>query len=120
MTDRRNTTEAQQAFLLEVRPLPSERANVFACRMGQAWMPTLVALIVGIVVVFFGRSFFPDVDATRRPDKPALIEFAQQRGRLNEPLQPPPTAENLDQVKVQLGKKLFHDPQLSANGTVAC
>lgn len=37
-----------------------------------------------------------------------------------EPIQPVPLTINLDERKVDLGNTLFHDAQLSSNGTVSC
>ena len=37
-----------------------------------------------------------------------------------EPISPIPTKVNLDPAKVALGDRLFHDPQLSSDGTVSC
>ena len=39
---------------------------------------------------------------------------------LDEPIKPIPTKLELNHNKVQLGKKLFHDPQLSKDGTISC
>src|SRR5215212_5030000 len=96
MSDRCKTAELQKALLPERRPLPSERARIFACRTGQAWMPTLAALIVGIALVFLCRSFFPDLGTTRAPSKPKLIAVSQQHVRLNEPVQSLHTAAHLN------------------------
>lgn len=38
----------------------------------------------------------------------------------NEPIRPIPKSVDLDPRKVDLGRLLFHDPQLSKDGTVAC
>jgi len=38
----------------------------------------------------------------------------------SEPIQPLPLTVNLDPEKVALGRKLFHDPQLSADNTISC
>ena len=37
-----------------------------------------------------------------------------------EPISPIPQQVQVDKKKVQLGKKLFHDPRLSANNTISC
>jgi cytochrome c peroxidase len=53
---------------------------------------------------------------------PAPVEAATAMDMNNEPIKPlPPVSElNLDPKKVVLGKRLFHDPILSADGTVSC
>lgn len=38
----------------------------------------------------------------------------------DEPVQPLPAPREPDRAKVALGKRLFHDPKLSANGAVTC
>ena len=38
----------------------------------------------------------------------------------NEPIKPIPQALNLNQNKVELGAKLFHDPRLSSNHKISC
>jgi len=39
---------------------------------------------------------------------------------LNEPIKPLPAVANQDPARVVLGRQLFHDPRLSANGRVSC
>jgi cytochrome c peroxidase len=43
-----------------------------------------------------------------------------QWGFSAEPISPLPLTLELDEHKVQLGEKLFHDPRLSKSGTIAC
>lgn len=38
----------------------------------------------------------------------------------NEPIQPIPLTINLDKDKVELGRKLFHDPRLSKDNSISC
>lgn len=40
--------------------------------------------------------------------------------RVDEPIQPLPQVTDLDHRKVALGRQLFHDPGLSANGRISC
>jgi cytochrome c peroxidase len=58
------------------------------------------------------------------PGKPeaALAQVASERAvlRSGEPIQAIPVAPELDAVKVALGKRIFHDPQLSKNNTISC
>ncbi len=49
-----------------------------------------------------------------------LIAKDHPNWRTNEPITPIPNISHLDPKKVELGKKLFHDPKLSADGSVAC
>src|SRR5215475_12031972 len=39
---------------------------------------------------------------------------------LDEPIKPLQSAPKLDPARVEIGRKLFHDPRLSANGKLAC
>lgn len=39
---------------------------------------------------------------------------------LDEPIKPLPAMTNQDPARTQLGRELFHDPRLSANGSVSC
>lgn len=54
--------------------------------------------------------------------KPALAQSSSVNATLSsgEPIQPIPAASNLDPVKVALGRRLFHDPQLSKDNTISC
>jgi len=55
----------------------------------------------------------------------ACLIFAANRGiagerRTHEPIRPLTEAEGLDVRKVELGRRLFHDPILSGDGTISC
>src|SRR5205085_11896897 len=39
---------------------------------------------------------------------------------LNEPIKPIPDSLNIDPAKAEIGRQLFHDVRLSANGAVSC
>jgi cytochrome c peroxidase len=41
-------------------------------------------------------------------------------GALNEPLKPLPAVPSLDPLRVEIGRRLFNDSQLSVTGTVSC
>ena len=65
-------------------------------------------------------------DSGCRPSKPSnwipLVTWLVlgNAGFCAEPLEPLPTQMDLDPAKVALGKRLFHDPRLSKDGTVSC
>ena len=40
--------------------------------------------------------------------------------RTNEPIQPLPESVDVDRAKASLGRRLFHDPRLSKDGTISC
>ena len=53
------------------------------------------------------------------PEGPALSILGEV-AVAEEPIQPIPLVINLDERKVALGRDLFHDPQLSSDGSVSC
>jgi cytochrome c peroxidase len=124
MKNQPTRNETQQAFLLEAQSLPNKVADssiAIKWRRGQAWLPALVAIAIGLALAYFGRSLLPDTQPTpRHNEQPSPGSAPQPHGRLNEPLQPLPPVAELNPNQVRLGEKLFHDPHLSANGTVAC
>jgi cytochrome c peroxidase len=68
--------------------------------MGSPWAPKI--LRVGVLVISLGIAC-PVVAVPR-----------------DEPIKPLPFATQQDPVRVALGRRLFHDPRLSANDRVAC
>ena len=50
----------------------------------------------------------------------ATPRFSDGAAGNREPISPIPQEVNADPAKVALGKQLFHDPRLSADGTVSC
>ena len=61
---------------------------------------------------------------TPRTSAPAAYQDpatdAQSAAFLDEPLQPIPPAATFDRRKVELGKRLFYDPRLSHDNSIAC
>jgi cytochrome c peroxidase len=55
-----------------------------------------------------GETGFPNVQSTTREQSSAILPI------------PVPSPEELQSGKVLLGEKLFHDPRLSADGTISC
>src|SRR5215475_12031969 len=49
-----------------------------------------------------------------------VIARAGVAAPLDEPIKPLQGAPKLDPARVEIGRKLFHDPRLSANGKLAC
>lgn len=49
-----------------------------------------------------------------------MLPYCFAADRANEPLKPIPDTITLDSKKVKLGKRLFHDKQLSADDTISC
>jgi cytochrome c peroxidase len=70
-------------------------------------------LITGII----GRTVALSIAALWQSQLPATGEFAPSGA---EPISPVPSGEALDAAKLALGEKLFRDPILSGNGTLAC
>lgn len=58
--------------------------------------------------------------ALRNPTSISLSDPLVSAAVAAEPIQPIPLKVELDGRKVELGFDLFHDPQLSTNGTVSC
>ena len=50
----------------------------------------------------------------------ALCLVSPAYGEAAEPIKPVPTVIEVDEAKVELGRKLFHDPRLSKNDTISC
>ncbi len=50
----------------------------------------------------------------------ALCLVSAEYGAAAEPIKPVPTVIEVDEAKVELGRKLFHDPRLSKNDTISC
>ncbi|NET33032.1 MAG: cytochrome-c peroxidase [Cyanothece sp. SIO1E1] len=54
-------------------------------------------------------------------EQPSVASYKSQLvATVNEPIQPIPLKIELDQAKVELGQKLFHDPQLSYDNSISC
>lgn len=75
----------------------------------------LGALFCLAILVAWGFSQFWQTT----PEEPALSGFGEVVV-VEEPIQPIPLKLDLDDQKVALGSDLFHDPQLSSNGTISC
>ena len=83
---------------------------------GENWA-FLVFLIFLLVLagLTLWLSFFKHSDSSPSPvQKPSAAFF------IDEPIQPVPFPPELDQRKVALGKRLFHETKLSGDNTVSC
>ncbi|NJO42403.1 MAG: c-type cytochrome [Cyanobacteria bacterium CRU_2_1] len=75
--------------------------------------------VLPVIVVCLGILFswqyaqVPDLSAIPNVDSPIVV-------MVNESIEPLPQQIDLNQDKIMLGNKLFHDPRLSHNNTVAC
>src|SRR5947207_15976805 len=78
------------------------------------WMFTISALLV---VFFLAIALW---QGTQHQTSAAVMYFAGPGEAVNEPIQPIPLKVELDQNKVALGKRLFNEPLLSADNTIAC
>ena len=76
---------------------------------------------LGFVVIAGAAAFlwilFPskEIRSKKAADTPQIPEKI-----INEPVQPIPLSLSLDEKRVALGRKLFHETQISKNGTVSC
>ena len=78
---------------------------------------TLVTMVVLVAVPWFilrDGSAAGLVSSTVGVDPPARAWLR------HEPISPIPPAGSLDPAKVALGRRLFHEPRLSADNTVSC
>ncbi|MGB0383388.1 MAG: cytochrome-c peroxidase [Ardenticatenaceae bacterium] len=81
-----------------------------------------VYLIIGIFILFsIGGVVWQQNQIPAELDLTSL-DNAALSSVLNEPIEPIPSQLDveLDEKKVELGNKLFHDPRLSADNTIAC
>jgi cytochrome c peroxidase len=74
-----------------------------------------------IILIFFcfGLMFLWNRSQSSHAIKAPTTETVEPRW-WNEPIHPIPLAVELDEKKVALGERLFHDPQLSRDNTVSC
>ncbi|MEM8723483.1 MAG: cytochrome-c peroxidase [Cyanobacteria bacterium P01_G01_bin.39] len=79
----------------------------------------LLALLFGLAIFAawgIQQLRFPETKPASESESFFEIEVAVAA----EPISPIPTKVNLDPAKVDLGNQLFHDPQLSSDGSVSC
>jgi cytochrome c peroxidase len=75
--------------------------------------PAAASAGAALLLGFAGTVHGADLPATQSTNGPLVV-------RAREPIRPIPQTMTVNLAKVALGKKLFHDPVLSANRTVAC
>lgn len=75
--------------------------------------------ICAILVTFLAAVLWKHPEMTERSGA-VPVEPEPVGVEVNEPIQPVPLHIQLDAGKVALGEKLFYDPQLSHNNTIAC
>ncbi|MBI4322919.1 MAG: cytochrome-c peroxidase [Candidatus Omnitrophica bacterium] len=73
-----------------------------------------VCLVGGVLWRLFPVPSTPQQVTAQTP------QWAPEQAVITEPIQPIPVRVTLDQRKVALGQRLFHDPQLSHDNTLAC
>ncbi|MFW5926315.1 MAG: cytochrome-c peroxidase [Myxococcota bacterium] len=59
-------------------------------------------------------------DEEAQPEEGAETEAAEEADLADEPIEPLPEEAEFDEAKMKLGRRLFFDPILSGDGTVAC
>jgi cytochrome c peroxidase len=84
----------------------------FAKRLLSRWSVGSIVICIAIGAVFI---HFASPGETRAV---AIADLASTES--DEPIQPIVALTNLDPRKVELGRKLFHEPRLSHNNQVAC
>ncbi|MGH9545132.1 MAG: cytochrome-c peroxidase [Terriglobales bacterium] len=93
------------------------RSSLFSARHFAKGGPTrwLLGCIFGVIAISIVLLHLP------RPGNTLAIEAkAASPIESNEPIQPIEALTDLDPRKIELGRKLFHDPELSHNNQVAC
>jgi cytochrome c peroxidase len=86
-------------------------------RFNKIIVPAILFIVAGVAAAS-GLSILRKGDG---PTRLISIRTPVEAGTLiDEPIQPIPPQVELDQSKVVLGRRLFHDPRLSADNTVSC
>ncbi len=87
---------------------------------------TSVAVIgLGAAAIALGCDWIPGPDSSR-PESPAAVESAApvpgtEAGPVrDEPIRPIPLSVELDDRKVELGRRLFHETRFSSDGSISC
>ncbi len=86
---------------------------------------SIAAIGLGVLAVALGCDWIPGADSSR-PDPPAAVESAApalgaEDGSVRDgPIQPIPLRVELDDRKVELGRRLFHETRFSSDGTISC
>ena len=87
----------------------------------RGWRSIALGLVAIAIVGFVAYGLWQSAQLDRSfrlppaTAKPSVASVA-----IDEPLQPIPLDSDLDPQKVQLGAKLFDDPQLSGDNTISC
>lgn len=74
----------------------------------------LVFVAVGVALAVY------DFQLSRKAIRPVQVFSVHEQLRLGETIQPVPLHIELDQDKVALGDRLYHDPRLSADNQISC
>ena len=87
-------------------------------KQSNGWLAVLSGLSLFAATFYFWHttSDLPEVQKTAVPNNNMNVE----RSAGQEPITPIPLVMDLDKRKVALGQRLFHDPQLSHDNTIAC
>lgn len=75
---------------------------------------TVISALLAFIIWAFSGNFFTSQE---KAEQPAITPKKENSG---EPITPIPLLISLDADKTALGKRLFHDPRLSKNNTIAC
>ena len=78
-----------------------------------------IALVL-VVLAVCAAVFVTQYSASGIPATPSPIPITAVPIVSEEPIQPIPLEIKLDSRKVELGRRLFHDPRLSADNTISC
>jgi cytochrome c peroxidase len=83
--------------------------------VGKAWLAAVV--LVAAIVAGVGLTYLDRPELTAGFDSTSALELPSASA---EPITPLPRSIAVDARKVDLGRRLFADPRLSADGTISC
>jgi cytochrome c peroxidase len=88
-------------------------------RLAKGHPTRWVAAITSVLVTLAAFSLY-QWQSFQGPGQAQPAQASRAPELRPEPIEPIPLSNKLDQKKVELGRLLFHDPQLSQNNTIAC
>ncbi|WP_293097607.1 cytochrome-c peroxidase [Moorena sp. SIOASIH] len=74
-----------------------------------------MVIVVSIIIIFINNHYKLSYNSIKY-----RVKYSEYSLVFDEPIQPIPLKLELNKDKVKLGKRLFHDPQLSQDNTISC
>jgi cytochrome c peroxidase len=88
--------------------------------LSQRLIRRLSIILMAIVPIAIAIAFWQQTHLRQQSQIATVDNRVTQVSTVNEPIQPIKRQLELDQTKVALGDKLFHEPQLSHTNTISC